>query len=38
MAEKKRRKPFTMDEKLDVYKYKSEKPTASFSDVGTVLN
>ena len=38
MAEKKRNQPFTIEEKLELYKYKTQNPTVPFSDVDTVLN
>ena len=38
MTEKQRHKPFTIEEKLEIYSYKTENPTVPFSDIGTVLN
>ena len=38
MTEKKRHKPFTIEEKLEIFNYKTEKPQVPFSEIGTVLN
>ena len=38
MAEKKKHKPFTIEEKLEIFNYKTEKPQVPFSEIGTVLN
>ena len=38
MTEKKRLKPFTIKEKLEIFNYKTEKPQVPFSEIGTVLN
>ena len=38
MTEKKSHKPFTIEEKLEIFNYKTEKPQVPFSEIGTVLN
>ena len=38
MTEKKRLKPFTIKEKLEIFNYKTEKPQVTFSEIRTVLN
>ena len=38
MSEKKRNQPFTVQDKLELYDYRTQNPTVPFSDVGTVLN
>ena len=38
MTEKKRLKPFTIKEKLEIFNYKTEKPQVPFSEIETLLS